>query len=229
MKLRVKFSKTGHMKFIGHLDLMRFFQKAIRRSKIDIKYSEGFSPHQIMSFAAPLGLGIESFGEYMDIELVSDEISDSELKNIENSLNLCMCEGLEILKVIALSSISKSKNAMSLVGQADYYILCDTQAEKLKEAIDRFDCFESVLVEKKSKDTVKEVDIKSMIVSLKASEFEDNSAIFMRVLQGSENNLKPELVADALKKYVLDDLSVKRIIRIEIYDKEGRSLGDYGR
>ena len=104
MKLRVKFSKTGHMKFIGHLDLMRFFQKAIRRSKIDIKYSEGFSPHQIMSFAAPLGLGIESFGEYMDIELVSDEISDSELKNIENSLNLCMCEGLRILKVIALSS-----------------------------------------------------------------------------------------------------------------------------
>ena len=229
MKLRVKFSKTGHMKFIGHLDLMRFFQKAIRRSKIDIKYSEGFSPHQIMSFAAPLGLGIESFGEYMDIELVSDEISDSELKNIENSLNLCMCEGLEILKVIALSSNSKSKNAMSLVGQADYYILCDTQAEKLKEAIDRFDCFESVLVEKKSKDTVKEVDIKSMIVSLKASEFEDNSAIFMRVLQGSENNLKPELVADAIKKYVLEDLSVKRIIRTEIYDKEGRSLGDYGR
>ena len=84
MKLRVKFSKTGHMKFIGHLDLMRFFQKAIRRSKIDIKYSEGLSPHQIMSFAAPLGLGIESFGEYMDIELVSDEISDIELKNIEN-------------------------------------------------------------------------------------------------------------------------------------------------
>lgn len=229
MKLRVKFSKTGHMKFIGHLDLMRFFQKAIRRSKIDIKYSEGFSPHQIMSFAAPLGLGIESFGEYMDIELVSDEISDSELKNIENSLNLCMCEGLRILKVIALSSNNKSKNAMSLVGQADYYILCDTQAEKLKEAIGRFDCFESVLVEKKSKDTVKEVDIKSMIVSLKASEFEGNSAIFMRVLQGSENNLKPELVADALKKYVLDDLSVKRIIRMEIYDKEGVSLGDYGR
>ena len=218
MKLRVKFSKTGHMKFIGHLDLMRFFQKAIRRSKIDIKYSEGFSPHQIMSFAAPLGLGIESFGEYMDIELVSDEISDIELKNIENSLNLCMCEGLRILKVIALSSNSKSKNAMSLVGQADYYLLSDIELSKIKEAI-----------EKKSKDTVKEVDIKPMIVSVAAVEFKENSAVYMRVLQGSENNLKPELVADAIKKYVLEDLSVKRIIRTEIYDKEGRSLGDYGR
>ena len=229
MKLRVKFSKTGHMKFIGHLDLMRFFQKAIRRSKIDIKYSEGFSPHQIMSFAAPLGLGIESFGEYMDIELVGDEISDSELKNIENSLNLCMCEGLEILKVIALSSNGKSKNAMSLVGQADYYLISDIELSKLKEAIESFNSLENIIVEKKSKDTVKEVDIKPMIVSVAASEFEGRSAVYMRVLQGSENNLKPELVADAIKKYVLEDLSVKRIIRTEIYDKEGRSLGDYGR
>ena len=51
MKIRIKFAKYGTMKFIGHLDTMRFFQKALRRADIDIKYSEGFSPHQIMSFA----------------------------------------------------------------------------------------------------------------------------------------------------------------------------------
>ena len=57
------------MKFIGHLDMMRYFQKAVRRAKIDIRYSEGYSPHQIMSFAAPLGVGITSDGEYFDIEV----------------------------------------------------------------------------------------------------------------------------------------------------------------
>ena len=57
------------MKFIGHLDIMRYFQKAMRRADIDICYSEGFSPHQIMSFAAPLGVGITSDGEYLDIEV----------------------------------------------------------------------------------------------------------------------------------------------------------------
>ena len=67
MKVRVKFSKYGPVKFIGHLDVMRYFQKAIRRADIDILYSEGYSPHQIMSFASPLGLGITSEGEYMDI------------------------------------------------------------------------------------------------------------------------------------------------------------------
>jgi len=71
MKLRIKFSKQGPVKFVGHLDVMRYFQKAMRRAGIDIKYSEGFSPHQIMSFAAPLGVGLTSNGEYMDIEVNS--------------------------------------------------------------------------------------------------------------------------------------------------------------
>ncbi len=57
------------LRFIGHLDVMRFFQKAIRRAGIDIAYSSGFSPHQIMSFASPLGLGVESRGEYLDIQV----------------------------------------------------------------------------------------------------------------------------------------------------------------
>ena len=70
MKIRIKFRKWGVMKFIGHLDMMRYFQKAVRRAKIDIRYSEGYSPHQIMSFAAPLGVGITSDGEYFDICLL---------------------------------------------------------------------------------------------------------------------------------------------------------------
>ena len=69
MKIRIKFSKTGTMKFIGHLDTMRFFQKVMRLSGIDICYSEGYRPHQIMSFASPLGVGVESLGEYLDIEV----------------------------------------------------------------------------------------------------------------------------------------------------------------
>ena len=60
MKLRIKFEKSGCMKFIGHLDIMRYFQKAIRSSGMDIDYSTGFSPHHIKSFAAQLGFGLHS-------------------------------------------------------------------------------------------------------------------------------------------------------------------------
>ena len=69
MKVRIEFSKTGSMKFIGHLDVMRYFQKAIRRSGIDVSYSQGFNPHQLISFAAPLGVGLTSDGEYMDMQV----------------------------------------------------------------------------------------------------------------------------------------------------------------
>lgn len=94
MKVRIKFAKSGVMKFIGHLDMMRYFQKAMRRADIDIKYSEGFSPHQIMSFAAPLGVGITSDGEYLDIEVNSTETTEQSIVN----LNSAMVDGVKILE-----------------------------------------------------------------------------------------------------------------------------------
>ena len=57
MKVRIKFSKQGPVKFVGHLDTMRYFQKAIRRAGLPVAFSGGYSPHMIMSFAAPLGVG----------------------------------------------------------------------------------------------------------------------------------------------------------------------------
>ena len=79
MKVRIKFSKTGCMKFIGHLDVMRYFQKAIRRCGLDVSYSQGYNPHQLISFAAPLGVGLTSDGEYMDMQLESSLSSAEQL------------------------------------------------------------------------------------------------------------------------------------------------------
>ena len=62
MKVRIKFSKEGPMKFVGHLDTMRYFQKALRRAELPVAFSGGYSPHMIMSFAVPLGVGMESLG-----------------------------------------------------------------------------------------------------------------------------------------------------------------------
>ena len=90
MKVRIKFSKEGPVKFIGHLDVMRYFQKAIRRAEIDIAYSSGFSPHQIMSFAAPLSVGHTSSGEYFDVELNS---LDS-IEALTARLNEVMVDGI---------------------------------------------------------------------------------------------------------------------------------------
>ena len=80
MKIRIKFSKQGHLRFIGHLDVMRYFQKVMRRADVNIRYSEGFSPHQIMSFAAPLGVGLTGSGEYLDIEVLATDSSEEMIR-----------------------------------------------------------------------------------------------------------------------------------------------------
>ena len=95
IKVRIKFSKHGALKYIGHLDIMRYFQKVFRRADIDIAYTEGFSPHQVMSFAAPLGVGLESEGEYMDVELNS--LVDTE--DVRKRMNEHMAEGMEAAAV----------------------------------------------------------------------------------------------------------------------------------
>ena len=92
MKIRIRFAKYGVMKFVGHLDMMRYFQKAIRRAGIDIAYTAGFSPHQIMSFAAPLGVGLTSDSEYVDIEVNSTGSS----KEAVSALNAVMADGVEV-------------------------------------------------------------------------------------------------------------------------------------
>ena len=93
--------------------MMRYFQKAIRRANIDICYSEGFSPHQIMSFAAPLGVGITSDVEYFDIEGNSSLTSKEAL----DALNSTMVEGGEVTEYVKLPD--NAKTAMSLVEAAD--------------------------------------------------------------------------------------------------------------
>ena len=132
MKIRIKFSKQGNMRFIGHLDIMRYFQKAMRRAAVDIRYSEGFSPHQIMSFAAPLGVGLTGSGEYLDIEVLSTESSGRMVER----LNAQMAEGMEVLSFKRLPD--SAGNAMSLVAACDYTAVSYTHLDVYKRQAEYF-------------------------------------------------------------------------------------------
>ena len=116
MKLRIKFRKYGPVRFIGHLDVMRFFQKANRRAELDVAYTGGFSPHQIMSFAAPLGVGLTSNGEYMDLEVHSL----TSCEDVMQRLNAASVPGIEITSVKILPD--KAGNAMASVAAAEYTV-----------------------------------------------------------------------------------------------------------
>ena len=123
MKIRVRFSKTGNMKYIGHLDVMRYFQKAVKRAGIDIAFTEGFSPHPVMSFALPLGVGITSEGEYMDIRVNSTKST----KEAVSALNSVMCQGFSVSDYRQLPD--DAKKGMTLVFAADYTISLNERSE----------------------------------------------------------------------------------------------------
>ncbi|HAG68919.1 MAG TPA: Fe-S oxidoreductase [Lachnospiraceae bacterium] len=196
MKVRVRFSKLGIMKFIGHLDVMHFFQQLLRRSDIPIAYSSGLSPHQIMSFALPLGIGLESIGEYMDIELTERVSSEEAIRR----MNLNSVNGIEILSFKELPE--KAQNAMASVSAADYEI-CPGKtgftADALKEGLSGLFSEKEIVVLKRTKKNEQEIDIKPFIYEHSVKE---DGTVFLRLSCGSVNNIKPELVMGALCKYM---------------------------
>lgn len=194
MKIRIKFAKQGEMRFIGHLDIMRFFQKAMRRAHIDIAFTEGFSPHMIMSFAAPLGVGLTSNGEYMDIEIKSPIASGAAVRQ----LNAAMVEGMEVLSFRQIEE-GKAGKAMSLVAAADYTISFRPgyePEEGWQKRLEEFAEKDSIVILKKTKKSETETDIRPMIYQLST----DDDKVHMTVAAGSAANLKPELVMSAFLK-----------------------------
>ncbi len=225
MKVRVKFSKHGAMKFIGHLDVMRYFQKAIRRAEIPIRFTEGFSPHMVMSFASPLGVGLTSDGEYMDIE-ITERVSSADAVD---RLNHVMAEGMKVLSFRQIPE-GKASNAMSLVAFADYTVRFRQGKEPedgWQEKLADFAAQPSILVMKKTKKSEKEVDIRSLIRELKLLE---DGEIFLRLSSGSADNLKPELVMEAFAGYLGCTLSPFALLvnRVELYDARMVPLEDLG-
>ena len=214
MKIRIKFTKTGAIRYIGHLDVMRYFQKLNRRANIDVKYSAGFSPHQIMSFAAPLGVGLESLGEYVDIEVNSTMSSAASIK----ALNEASVEGITITGYVKLEDTAA--NAMSLVAAADYKVsIKDTylpRTKNIKASFDEFLSQKNIIVEKASKKSVREVDLRPLIYDAYVDE---NGDFFMKLSTGSVENLKPELVMEAFYKYLGCEMSefALKICRLEVY------------
>lgn len=196
MKVRIKFSKQGPVKFVGHLDTMRYFQKAIRRAGLPAAFSGGYSPHMIMSFAAPLGVGTTSLGEYFDMEL-TEKVPTAE---IEDRLNAVMVEGVTISSARQVED-GKASTAMALVAAADYFVAfrpgkepCGNWQEKLADFLAQ----KEITVTKKTKRSEKTVDIRPFIYQMEACD----SGVFMQLASASSNYTKPELVMDTFVRWL---------------------------
>ena len=218
MRVRIKFSKYGVVKFIGHLDIMRYFQKAIRRAGIDVTYTTGFSPHQVMSFAAPLGVGHYSNGEYLDIEVNSHHGR----RDMMDRLNGAMVPGIVIENIVALGD--NAGNAMASVAAAGYTLEWKDGYEipvGLEKAVSDFYTQNSIMVTKQTKKSTLELDLKPGIYEMKASK----DSIYILVDASSSGNIKPTLLLEAFYSFIgkeFDPLAIQ-ITREETYTDIGKN------
>lgn len=222
LKVRIKFRKYGAMKFIGHLDVMRFFQKAMRRADIPIAFTEGYSPHMIMSFAQPLGVGITSEAEYLDIEIIESINSQTAVEQ----LNAVMVEGIDVISFRKIAEDRKS-SGMTIVSAASYKITFPQSFESSdntkqiptgwKKAAEDFLRQEQIVVFKKTKRSERDVDIKPMIHQLDVHE----DSVTMLLSTGSEENLKPNLVIGAFLTWLQMEPETVPVHyhRLEVYAK----------
>ncbi len=217
MKTRMRFVKTGSVKYIGHLDCMRFFQKALRRAGLDVAYTNGFSPHQKMSFASPLGVGLTSDGEYLDVEFHT--LPDMGKEDFLAFLNRYMTDEIFVRDIEYMPE--DFKNSMSLLRAADYMLIEKEEGvfpEGWREKWRGFLSQKEIPVMKETKKSRQMTDIRPLILGDAFSledfsgltgedygeihcEFRRGEKLFLRLASGSERNLKPELVMETFARY----------------------------
>lgn len=218
-KYLIKFSKIGNMKYISHLDLMNVFQRVFRRAGIQLVYSQGFSPHPKISIAHPLSLGIESIGEYMEIELVNHW----DAQELLLALNKQLPKGIGILACKEI--VKKIKSLAAEVRYAEYnltFLKEGLNSNQIKNAIQTYLDMEEIIVIKKQvkKKKEKEIDIKPLILTFKLEEeTEVDFKIFTILKTGSNGNLNPELLMKSfIDKMELDiDKDTLHILRKDMY------------
>ena len=217
-KRRIKFTKLGMAKFISHLDLLRTFTRSVTRAELPVKYSNGFNPHQIITFSLPLSVGVTSEAEYVDIDF-NDTVSNEEIKE---KLGQALPPDMKVLSV-GLPEISAND-----ICAAEYIIeFCDVSFTE--ENLNDFFEEKELPVIKKTKKGEKEVNLKDFIKSHEILEISENSAKIKIVLSaGGSENIKPSIFTGKVLEYMNADPETRvHPHRTEIFYLSGKEMKNF--
>jgi radical SAM-linked protein len=178
---RVRFTKTGRMRFLSHHDLMRLFERAFRRSGLPLRMTEGYNPHPVVAFPTALGLGIESMDEVLEFELSGWTAP----KQVEKLLGAELPEGVAIASCEAFD-----RKDRSCVAFVEYEALCPGQGERLPGAVRAFLALKECPVERVSDKGSKTVEIRQYVLALDS----EGDRVFLRIRVTDQGTAKPEEV-----------------------------------
>lgn len=206
-RYRAIFIKEGDFAFLSHLDLQRTFIRALCRAGVPLVFSQGFNPQPRLSFAAPLAVGIESSGEYLEFDLTRHWDSNELVAALSRQLP----------PQLAVRSVQETDPGApfltSLVEAALYLAVLAGPVTELAAAVQSLQDAAALTVERKGKNTSKRVDIKPFIYKLYLQKTSAESKLFMFLAAGNQGGARP---AEVLNLLPLGN-SVKRVRRLAIF------------
>ena len=220
--IRVKYKKEDEMIFISHLDLQRLLQRAFRRAKINLSYSEGFNPHPKMSYGNALALGVESQGEYVDIE-IEDDI---EVKEFLERINEQLPDGIKFVKGQEIDPKTPSLSSIIVYGEYIFNIDLEVPLSKefVKSRVLNFVKSKEIIITKKNKKGKKvEVDIRPMIRNFDLVSLDDNRVTFVSTIAtGSKANLNINILIPQILDMLNLDMDPREVgvLRRDLYKVE---------
>lgn len=213
--MRFQFTRGPELKFIAHLDMLRLFERAIKRAGLPVAYTQGFNPRQKLVFGLPIAVGLTSSSEYADIELDQDMSVEAFMETLNKSLP----QGVRITDAAPLTG---KNNIMSQVASAKYELSFSTDKALSHYAVDNlvrdFLAREEIMVMKKTKKGMKPVNIRPLIFSLSVRKNGLSAYLLDAFLSaGPENNLRPDLLMEAFQKEAGMALKVDAMHRKALY------------
>ncbi|MGB4438959.1 MAG: TIGR03936 family radical SAM-associated protein [Sedimentibacter sp.] len=223
-KLISKYSKTGNLKYISHLDVLRFMQRSVKRAGFPAKYSEGFNPHMKTAFGYPLSLGIESIGEYFELEFNENVEPERFIKGMNAVLP-------KEMQIINSEKTDDTESIMTRCAYAEYII--NLESEKInvedleqlfKEMLETGVIYNRQKKNKKNKIVTKEINSKEYIKYLKAEKINDNKVTVQAVFLTTETG---SMKVDELLKLIAErgfNIEYHSVMKIDALDKNMKPI-----
>ncbi|MBQ4161096.1 MAG: DUF2344 domain-containing protein [Clostridia bacterium] len=190
---RLLYEKGVNVRYISQLDFVRVLNRTVRRSGLPVTYTVGFNPHPVMTVAAPIPVGTTSVYECIDIDF--DEKQDTAF--LAKHLDATFPEGIRVLEA---KEVTQASVPFRDIDSASYTVRAEYSGAA--PDVNAFLALGEILIEKKTKKGLKEIDIKPDIEKLVLLSAEDGICIFeMQLPCGNEKNIKPDLVVQAIEKY----------------------------
>lgn len=204
MRAMIRFGKQPRLRFISHLDLQRFFQRALNRTGLPIAWTQGFNPHPIMSFGSALALGWTSEYEIVDFKLAAP----MGRKRVEEAMRAALPVDLPVLEAKLVDD--KHPAPMAMVHASDYFIEpLGENAGRILLAADEFLNCESVMAMRKTKSGEREVDIRPLALAIEKCE----GGLNARLQLTERDTLKPDLLIASLSEMAKVEMPEIRVHR----------------